>query len=336
MIEQAMYFALGFLVAGLITLLFVPAFWRRATRLSMRRLQMLAPMSMEQVIAERDLLRAEFALRERRLEKDMEALKASKVADLATIGRHAATILDAEAQRKKAEAKARDLELQIRDAQKVLVERTDLLRSTELALHEMTERADRWVERLRLLELDKEELGREKEAHHSRVVAHEARIGALHEQNTQLQHELDALKQEFARISVEAARAPHLSQELARIGADLETASAARDSITKERDQIRAELAKEQERWRHEFEQFENALRIARAEARDSADKLEIARADNAMLQGANEALRAEHAKQRLAGPSSSQADVAALREALISFSNRVVDVVEPARERAG
>ncbi|MBI5012898.1 MAG: hypothetical protein HZC06_09325, partial [Methylocystis sp.] len=47
MIEQAMYFALGFLVAGLFALMFLPAFWRRALRLSMRRLQMLAPMSME-------------------------------------------------------------------------------------------------------------------------------------------------------------------------------------------------------------------------------------------------------------------------------------------------
>ena len=51
-----MYFALGFLVAGLLTLLFLPAFWRRAMRLSMRRLQMLAPMSMQEVIAERDRL----------------------------------------------------------------------------------------------------------------------------------------------------------------------------------------------------------------------------------------------------------------------------------------
>ncbi len=331
-----MYFALGFFVAGLITLLFVPAFWRRAMRLSMRRLQMLAPMSMEQVIAERDLLRAEFALRERRLEKDVESLKASKTADLATIGRQAARILDAEAQRKKAEAETRDMELQVRETKKILAERTDLLRSTELALHEMTERADRWVERLRLLELDKEELGREKEAHFSRVVAHEAKIGALHEHSGLLQRELDALKEKFARVSPEADRVPGLSQELAKTGAELQAACATRDLVTEERDKVRAELAKERERWRQEFEQLENALRIARVEASDSADKLEIARADNAMLQGANEALRAEHAKQRLAGASCSQADAAALRDALVSFGNRVAELVEPAHERVG
>jgi hypothetical protein len=334
LIEQAMYFALGFLLAGLVTLLFLPAFWRRAMRLSMRRLQMLAPMSMEEVVAERDLLRADFALRERRLEQEMEAVKASKATDLATIGRHAARVAQAETQQKQAEAESRDMALRLRDAQKVLAERTDLLRSTELALHEMTERADRWVERLRLLESDKEELGREKDAQYSRVVAHEARIGALHEENTQLQREFEALKEEFDRVSAEAARTPGLTHELAETARELETARAAGQLAAKERDETRAALAAEQERRRNEVEHLENALRVARNEARDTADRLEIARADNAMLQGANEALRADHAQQRLAG--SQAADVAALREALIGFGERVVELTEPLRERAG
>jgi hypothetical protein len=329
-----MYFALGFFVAGLITLLFLPAFWRRAIRLSMRRLQMLAPMSMEEVIAERDLLRAEFALRERRMEQEMEAVKASKAADLAAVGRHAARVAEAEAQRKKAEAETRDMELRLREGLKILAERTDLLRSTELALHEMTERADRWVERLRLLELDKEELGREKEAQYSRVVAHEAKIGALHEQSTRLQRELDALRAEFARVSTEAARVPGLTEELTKTNAELEATRSVRESVSKERDETRALLANEQETRRNEVDHLENALRVARTEVRDGADKLEIARADNAMLLGANEALRAEHARLRLAGSQPSQSDVAALREALINFGNRVVQLAEPTRER--
>src|SRR5512136_674294 len=112
-----MYFALGFLVAELVTLLFLPAFWRRALRLSMRRLQMLAPMSMEEVIAERDLLRAEFAVRERRLEQEMEAIKASKAYDLAAIGRHAARVADFETRLKKTEADNRDAAQQLREAE---------------------------------------------------------------------------------------------------------------------------------------------------------------------------------------------------------------------------
>lgn len=340
-----MYFALGFLVAGLMTLLFLPAFWRRALRLSMRRLQMLAPMSMEEVIAERDLLRAEFAVRERGLEQEMEALKASKAYDLAAVGRHAARVAEMDARLKKAEADARDMELSLREAQKALAERTDLLSSTELALHEMTERADRDVAQLRRLESDKEELGREKETHYGRVVAHEAKIGAMHEENTRLQRDIDALKEEFDRVSQEAARVPGLKRDNGRISMELEALRIEHQATTKERDETRAELKQALERHRNEIDRLENALRVSRGEARDNADKLEIARADNAMLHGAVEALRADRAHQRRAGAlpadaPTAEVDVAALREALIDFGERVAQLADsekaPAAERAG
>ena len=80
---------------------------------------------------------------------------------------------------------------------------------------------------------------------------------------------------------------------------------------------------------------MEGALRVARAEANDAAGKLESARADNAMLQGAVEALRAERANLRRAANGSkalsvvpvaaSDAEIAALREAIIDFGDRVV-----------
>lgn len=332
-----MYFALGFLVAGLFTLMFLPAFWRRALRLSMRRLQMLAPMSMDEVIAERDLLRADFAVRERRLEQEMEAIKAARALDLAAVGRHAARVAEIEGRLKQAEAVNRDMELQLREAQKVVVERTDLLSSTESALHEMTERAERWVERLRLLESDKEALGRETEAQHSRVVAHEAKIGALHDQNTQLQHALDALRADFARVSREAARVPALQDDLERTTTELAGTREERQNFLAERDETRAQLKAEQELRRNEVDHLENALRVARAEARDHADRLEIARADNAMLQGAIEALRTERAQLRsttvgraaaagaLQGPAGD--DIAALRAAVIDFGERVAQL---------
>jgi chromosome segregation ATPase len=338
LIEQAMYFALGVLVAGLVTLLFLPAFWRRALRLSMRRLQMLAPMSMEEVIAERDLLRAEFAVRERRLEQEMEAVKASKAFDLAAVGRHAARVAESEAMLKKAEAENRDMEVALREAQKTLTERTDLLRSTELALHEMTERADRDVAQLRLLESDKEELGREKEAQYSRVVAHEAKIGALHEQNTQLLRELEALKEKLERAGIEAAKVPGLIQDYNQTFENLQRALEREQEAAKERDETRSALAAEQEGRRNDVEHLENALRNARAEARDHADKLEVARADNALLHGAVEALRAERASRRREGAAAvaaetpSPADVTALRETLIDFGDRVTQLAEPAR----
>ncbi|MBI1868106.1 MAG: hypothetical protein HYS06_07420 [Methylocystis sp.] len=155
-----MYFALGFLVAGLFMLMFLPAFWRRAMRLSMRRLQMLVPLSMEEVAAERDLLRAEFATGYRRLEQQMEAVKAAKAQDMVTIGLSAARIADLYSQVTEAKARISELQEKLRDTRNILKERTDLLGSTEAALHEMTERAERGVARLRNSRSGNEKIGR--------------------------------------------------------------------------------------------------------------------------------------------------------------------------------
>src|ERR1700730_3436664 len=87
-----MLFALGFLVAGLIALATAPAFWRRAIRLSTRRLEMQLPLSPEEIVAERDLLPAEFVVERRRLEQKAEALNLVHAADMAELGRRAAII----------------------------------------------------------------------------------------------------------------------------------------------------------------------------------------------------------------------------------------------------
>ncbi|MGZ9116304.1 MAG: hypothetical protein ACXW3V_05100, partial [Methylocystis sp.] len=102
-----------------------------------------------------------------------------------------------------------------------------------------------------------------------------------------------------------------------------------------ELDAARAQLKAAEERQKSDGDQLEGALRVARAEANDAAGKLESARADNAMLQGAVEALRAERANLRRAANGSkalsivpvaaSDAEIAALREAIIDFGDRVV-----------
>ncbi|MGC2051251.1 MAG: hypothetical protein WA636_07150, partial [Methylovirgula sp.] len=87
-----MIFALGFLFAGLVALAFAPAFWRRANRLTRRRLEMQVPLSVQEILAERDQLRAEFAVGQRRLELRVAEINRAHAADRGELGRRAVEI----------------------------------------------------------------------------------------------------------------------------------------------------------------------------------------------------------------------------------------------------
>jgi hypothetical protein len=82
-----MYFVAGLLVAGLVLMLILPAFWRRALRLSARRARLLTPLSVNEAIAERDQLRAEHAVARRLLERRIEALQTELAQKRAALGR---------------------------------------------------------------------------------------------------------------------------------------------------------------------------------------------------------------------------------------------------------
>jgi chromosome segregation ATPase len=87
-----MIFALGFLVACVIALAAAPAYWHRAIRLSTRRLELQLPLSLQEIQAGRDLLRAEFAVKYRRLEQKVAELNERHAADMAELGRSASII----------------------------------------------------------------------------------------------------------------------------------------------------------------------------------------------------------------------------------------------------
>ncbi len=87
MIEPIMYFGIGFLVAALLGLLFVPLVHNRAVRLTMRRLEAATPLSIAEIRADKDQLRAEFAMSTRRLEISVEQMKTKTTSQLAELGK---------------------------------------------------------------------------------------------------------------------------------------------------------------------------------------------------------------------------------------------------------
>ena len=92
MIEPIMYIGIGFLVAGLLVIGVIPLVHARAVRLTLRRLEALTPISRAEIQADKDQLRAEFAMLVTRLELNIERLKAKTVSQAAEIGRKSEAI----------------------------------------------------------------------------------------------------------------------------------------------------------------------------------------------------------------------------------------------------
>ncbi len=87
-----MIFALGFLAATLLALLVIPALNARAERLARRRAEALFPLSISELTAEKDHLRAEFAVMQRKIERKAEEALATKHQSMEELGRRAVRI----------------------------------------------------------------------------------------------------------------------------------------------------------------------------------------------------------------------------------------------------
>jgi len=87
MVEPIMYLAIGFLVSMLLWLMIMPLVHSRAVRLTTRRLEAATPLSMAEIQADKDQLRAEFAMSARRLEMNVEQLKNKTTSQLAELGK---------------------------------------------------------------------------------------------------------------------------------------------------------------------------------------------------------------------------------------------------------
>src|SRR5262245_8943950 len=140
MIESMMYIGIGFLIAGLLVIGVIPLVHARAVRLTMRRLEADNPLSMAEIAAEKDQLRAEFAMTMSRLEMTVEQLKAKTTNQLTELGKKGEAIgrIKFELSEKTAtllalEAKERQLTEDLADTQSELAAKTAALEKAERA-----------------------------------------------------------------------------------------------------------------------------------------------------------------------------------------------------------
>ncbi|AZO51282.1 MAG: hypothetical protein EOS54_17335 [Mesorhizobium sp.] len=146
MVQSILFFALGFLCAGFLALLVAPAIWRRAVALTRRRLEASMPLTLAEIQADKDQVRAEFAMSTRRLEMMVKALQEKAAEQLVEIGRGREALKGLAVERKDKNQALSDLEA-----------RTGELHQREQQLHQLSEKLahmERMLEK-RALELEK-------------------------------------------------------------------------------------------------------------------------------------------------------------------------------------
>ncbi|TPN82534.1 hypothetical protein FJ987_15615 [Mesorhizobium sp. CU2] len=87
MVQSVLFFALGFLCAVFLVSLIAPAVWRRAVVLTRRRLEASLPLTQAEIQADKDRVRAEYAMTTRKLEIMVKSLQQKTAEQLVEIGR---------------------------------------------------------------------------------------------------------------------------------------------------------------------------------------------------------------------------------------------------------
>lgn len=154
MIETVMLVMLGFLAATLLALIVAPAFWHRAVRLTSQRIRNTTPISEAEIRADKDLMRAEYAVRVHQLEREIEKAKLGAHRQFIEINRRDASVtrLEGELEALKADRDEhhnarRVLEQTVNDRLPKLEGRLDearqLIRARDTAIGELNEGARR-------------------------------------------------------------------------------------------------------------------------------------------------------------------------------------------------
>src|SRR5213080_3708983 len=191
MVEPIMYLAIGFLISMLLGLMIVPLVHNRAVRLTTKRMEAATPLSMAEIQADKDQLRAEFAMSARRLEMSVEQLKNKTTSQLAELGKKSDAInrMKIELGEKNAtifslEAREKAMKEQLRATEEEFVAKTGALRDAEQALKDKQN------------ELAK--LGKELSSHSTAAESRHAELVSVRTQVDALKGRVSDAEQEFA------------------------------------------------------------------------------------------------------------------------------------------
>ena len=269
MIEAILYFVLGLLTAGLLALAVAPLTWRRAERLARRKVEAGLPLSFDEIRAEKDQLRAEFAVTTRQLEMKSERLEASAGRSMLEVAQGRTEVARLEADRAAKADLIEGLEAQI-------LERTSQLGAAEQRIEALqgdlaARGEDMQAREAEIKERDSELAAALQMAEEQKVelVARETHIGNLGDTVQEAETARDEaftarntmgtlLEGEKAALAAEQRRTEQLEAQIAAFGAERADRMAALDQRNREIKALEAELAAESVRREQLFTELQS------------------------------------------------------------------------------
>eukprot|EP01037_Dinobryon_pediforme_P013292 gene13292-13403_t len=200
-----MFFALGLLTALLFALAMVPALSRRAMRLARRRLELQLPLSPAEILAERDQLRADYAVQLRVSEQKYEVAQQAHAEVSGALGR---TIGESVSLGLQAKALAENLtrtEADLARTQRLLDEMSGEHGATLLVLHDESQRRARAADALHDLKTTCNRLADEKDELRAELAGLDATKASLELQQIEVQRHLDEVSKQLSRAKKENA-----------------------------------------------------------------------------------------------------------------------------------
>lgn len=220
MVEPIMYLAIGFLVSMLLGLMIVPLVHGRAVRLTTKRLEAEAPLSIAEIQADKDHMRADFAMSTRRLELNIDRLRHKSITQAADIGRKTETIqrLQHDLEERAATAAAIDLRLadlksKLETAEAMINTLNGTIQSHEASLADRQAEANRLANDLSTTEKSAEE-------RQEQLTKAKSEIDSL---TTSLRTAKADLETTKANLSISTADNERLTRELAETRATIAT-----------------------------------------------------------------------------------------------------------------
>ncbi|MGO4714701.1 hypothetical protein [Bradyrhizobium sp. 2TAF24] len=285
MVEPIMYLAIGFLISALLALMIMPLVHNRAVRLTTRRLEAATPVSMAEIQADKDQLRAEFAMSARRLEMSVDQLRNKTTSQLAELGKKSDAVnrLRIELGEKNAaifalEAREKALKDQQRTTEDEFGSKTKALKAAEQALSDKQRELDRLRQELSGQttatagqQAEIAALNAQIEAVKQQVSAAEREVGDTGQKLTAHRVDSDAATRDLAEARSRAEglhqRVGELETQLTAHARDVETLNGRIAALEQENQQLRQQagtaVSATPEAWRTEKTALETQLKGA-------------------------------------------------------------------------